>query len=70
MLTQPPTLPLPLLLHLRRHALPKDLPRLHRDLALPMLEDEVDARGGSRVLLASDMVRPFPPRSPLTTEPR
>ena len=55
---QSPPLPFALLLNIRRHALPEDVPRLDRDLPLPLLSDEVNARGGSGVLLAADMVLP------------
>jgi len=52
-----PPIPLSLLFHLGRNALPQDLPRLDWNFTLPMLENETYARGGSRVLLAADMVR-------------
>lgn len=50
------SLSLPLLLHLRRHALSEALPWVHRDIALLMLADEVDVGRGSGVLLASNLV--------------
>jgi hypothetical protein len=57
-MSQTPPIPLSLLFHLGRNALPQDLSRLDWNLTLLMLEDETYACGGSRILLASNMVCP------------
>ena len=54
--TQVAAVPVALLLHAGRDALPQDVSGLYRDIALPMLADEEHAGRRGRVLLASNLV--------------